>query len=1152
MKKKIFIIVVLLLSLHIKVNADTTTKRCSKYPNGDIDIVWSGKKQTVGTTNITHCTYSATKDSSKRPHYAASMEECNRKRYENCSGTCVETSKGSNCTGGKSCSSCEKVGSPVDCSTTTVTVNKKSSSSSRSKFFSNMLPITKVARFLLEDEKYGGNSKSNNTSSFFDNLKSKNNLTVNQIITETYDRITRCVFNYAYYENVLKLDTCGVKGTAEVKAAEYLIDSGNTEYNGDVVYCLQPGAKGPDTPQRYTLVNTFDISNCKDSLHLKNGKNDVRCGLAHILYQTVNAPNDSGMYTSNNKYSYGSITYALRLWMAEYAEKYGASDDGLGSKNNYGIEFDELEWVPDPSDKNNDYYRNTAKKIVDSIKNNKSYPLNSSETGILTCNSSNCGLKDAITLFTSAYNAAFVDTSKYLNGADFSVEVPVFKNYQTSRDGGTMTVEIPESLRTRKDLKIECTEEEYKYAMEHPNEKHVCDIQIRIYDESGKEITKDVVKSGYCTKEMCKVETTATKTCQEVTDPYGIRKLTIKIYVLNWNRNNGYVRFYTHTNNPQNYQKMITFAFNLEKCEEELGVPESVIETTTHIECPCDEDVRCNDLDTKANLPNKCSSNSDYTTGNSTDPNMNCILNACYTFDKNKYDNTQKLNADPNVCHIYCRNEIELYLPTKASTYAGMQFQFDLAKVLKDKNIIKNTVADKQSSIPKLSGILIHKKQCTSEINYSGWKEEYDKKLANMEKAYTAGNNNSYNTLKQEVSQWIYKLQNCNLYSKNEIVDPYGVSRNATTNGTSKDYLVAQNICTNSKDCFELNVSYEDNTYGQETTLGKISENISLNSPSTYYCKDTASTKCYKYEKNKAVEINSNNYNSNSLTTINYKDCENGNCSNKTIKLPNNDYATFIIKSETDFYQSKKYQTDVLSGAVTEGDGSESNKGPIADNSYPISNGTKTGSYDINYRLTNIKVNNKNDYAYSCKYDVYNTTILYDCNVNGSDGNYDLSKCKNTCYEVKDGVPIINDSCMTYEKTNNKQYGFVFRNVNLSELFPNAIINADGISTRSVPVNWSFKATEIQEIQKTSSDIFTNNKYLEYRFVLTPDTIKDIKNYNKEQSSKGGYTNFTLYNCEKVANGNVYEFRNCKSSFLTREIKGYKGIQVSGSKAGAN
>lgn len=429
------------------------------------------------------------------------------------------------------------------------------------------------------------------------------------------------------------------------------------------------------------------------------------------------------------------------------------------------------------------------------------------------------------------------------------------------------------------------------------------------------------------------------------------------------------------------------------------------------------------------------------------------------------------------------------------------------------------------------------------------------------------------------VEQLYYDLQNCNFY-----VDPAGkrtefpekiinyytdlkaeyhkddttVTPNKSNGGSIKDYLLDQAYCETKEECVSLVLGYEDD-YGVETEFSKNVGNVSSRLNNNYYCKNSNSTKCYEYKQDIEVEIK----NSNKTTKHDRIVCEgvgtSAKCWSKTINLPTNDHATFITVTEADFWQPKSYKASVYTGVVSEDDGStgEGNSTPLGKEVFPVSNKSRkdasgrdkgsTGSYNVNHKYSNLGLTTteKFDYEYACSYDVYNTTKYYDCETN-ENGVTDLTKCKNPCYELKDGVPVITDSCdiWTPKDNNSKSYGFIYRNVDVGNLFPGEDIRDSGI-------NWSSKTDVIDAIEKTADKIYTTDDYLEYRYVLTPSNIRQIREYNNSQNSNGGYLNETLENCTMVDDdGGLKSFTECKSSFLNEVKAGRFGdIKVSGSKS---
>lgn len=427
-----------------------------------------------------------------------------------------------------------------------------------------------------------------------------------------------------------------------------------------------------------------------------------------------------------------------------------------------------------------------------------------------------------------------------------------------------------------------------------------------------------------------------------------------------------------------------------------------------------------------------------------------------------------------------------------------------------------------------------------------------------------------------KITQLVYDLQNCNLYTGGEIdvkyakynYDGYKVSyigeyKDATSKGTTKDYILSLANCTTEKGCISLDLEYDDAKYGAETTFGKEveiikqSDDIKKQEDTTKYCvnaeqgeKSTGNsynTTCYPGPGNTDVDLNSGNQKGQHtwLGCKSYQDKVK--CEKEDLEWPINDFAIFTVVSEADFWQPKRYSTEVYTGNVFEsGSSYGASTTSLAPYVFPVSmdkeSGGKTGAYDVKHRysyvgsaLSKAQLLNENYYEFTCQYEVYNITNLYDCNV-GTDANNnaDLETCNNKCYEVKDGAPIIRDCSSWNNRTNDsKGYGFIYRNVELGKLFP---------APRKVGNNWLTHESEQKAIQATASDMYTDSeKYLEYSFILNSDSIKKLRKYNKDRNGAGGYIDNTLRGCT-ITDG----FYNCSSSFLDliRDDSNSFGIKV--------
>ena len=448
------------------------------------------------------------------------------------------------------------------------------------------------------------------------------------------------------------------------------------------------------------------------------------------------------------------------------------------------------------------------------------------------------------------------------------------------------------------------------------------------------------------------------------------------------------------------------------------------------------------------------------------------------------------------------------------------------------------------------------------------------------------------------VTQLIYDLENCNLYIKNELKLYYNDSNLVDFSGytgrpkyqgkvlkyafgsgesakNTKDYILELANCKNEKECISLELEYADKKYGEATVFGKQVEVIEAQEETlkgqqkdTHYCTnasedekksgDSYVTDCYKKVGNKFNDDNdSTNFTKTNLLgkhdLITCKGYDtNAKCEIKkdVVELPINDFAKFIVVSEADFWQPKKYVTEAYTGNVYESGSnySSSSAASLGDYVFPVSmdkeSGGATGAYNVKhkysyvgYALSKAQLLNEKYYEFTCQYEVYNITNLYDCDI-----STDLTNCKNQCYEIRDGVPIIReaggnpDRCAAWNNRNSdsKGYGFIYRNVNLGNLFP---------TNRDIGTNWLSHNDAKNAIEATADDMYGDNeKYLEYSYVLTNDAIKKIRTYNNDRNGAGGYVDNTLIGCDITNDG----FYNCRSSFLDlfRDNSNSFGIKV--------
>ena len=440
-----------------------------------------------------------------------------------------------------------------------------------------------------------------------------------------------------------------------------------------------------------------------------------------------------------------------------------------------------------------------------------------------------------------------------------------------------------------------------------------------------------------------------------------------------------------------------------------------------------------------------------------------------------------------------------------------------------------------------------------------------------------------------KITQLVYDLQNCNLYTnkteydKKNVIDVkynkynyFGyyekriegkIDYSMPGEMTTKDYILTLANCKSEKDCISLDLEYADAKYGAKTTFGKEVEIIKQDNDikgqdltKDHWCVnaedgekssgDNYNASCYPGPGDSDVDLNGGNQKGDHtwLGCKSYQDKVE--CETEELQWPINDFAIFTVVSEADFWQPKKYVTEAYTGNVYESGSnySSSSAASLGDYVFPVSmdkeSGGATGAYNVKHKysyvgsaLSKAQLLNEKYYEFTCQYEVYNITNLYDCDI-----STDLTNCKNQCYEIRDGVPIIRegggnpDRCATWNnrKEDSKGYGFIYRNVDLNKLFP---------SPRPIGTNWLSHDDVTEAIQATADDMYGDNeKYLEYSYILTSDSIKKIRTYNKDRNGAGGYIDNTLIGCNITNDG----FYNCRSSFLDlfRDNSNSFGIKV--------
>ena len=760
-------------------------------------------------------------------------------------------------------------------------------------------------------------------------------------------------------------------------------------------------------------------------------------------------------------------------------------------------------------------------------------------------------------------DSSFKSKNKELcaNPDEATIDVGDYTNRNYIPVSAKVTYIDPESFETTikftmtEEVDVECSADELATA-------NYCKTNVEITDSNG-----NVVKADHydeCKKNICYIKVKGMKTCNK--DTVGqTKKITIKV-ITDKVYGDLAVKKMVACDSPGSNQ--IFFALDLDNALTNTGDPkvDQVDETeqTVTITCPCEPTNKCmnddiidrlNRKNTKSNLNATCETKDGgtgeydtYEDNSLEDPNMNCIINMCYDGQQSQYDYSEKYGVNNKYCTLYCRDEVRFYLANKTKVYTGMQFRYDVGTKLKNKGIIKQQIDT--NDVKYLTSVVRQERHCTSVIDYKTWKADYDK-ASSLDK-----------------EQLIYDIENCNLYDIDKInVKKYYEDAKVIENGNSRegyttvDYikktLKCQMDASGEDSCADLELEYKSKYNGDGTNTFAKDEGQVISE--VKYC---SGSECYQYKcPSKAKDYNTrlkecNEWSKTAQAEFD-PDGENITTIINGVAVPKNDYAAIVISSEVDFSNPIKYQTKAFTGDVkrVENDKVEDMYTPLGKNVYPVElnqrtfvnnpNDEENWKFVKHYYKFRLLVDRPNramekylgllgneqghqfDYNYTCNFDVYNKSTDYSCD---PEANY------NKCYEISaDGVVTFHDSfkdengnevACSKECVQSGGYGFIFRNVQLDNMFPSEAVRDTGN-------NWTTdKAKEaIKEIEASADKMYTTDDYLEYSYTITPEAIKSIKDYNKQEESSGGYQNSTLYGCES-SKTNVSAFENCKSKFL--------------------
>lgn len=932
-----------------------------------------------------------------------------------------------------------------------------------------------------------------------------------------------------------------VPATAGTYIHHYTITN-STGSSSSNAYCIQPSKQWPgssfQTSLNYTLNRTVDVRKCKSIGDRSIG---YSCGLAEIFYQAKKGT--MSKLSDENQY-YNVIGAALRMWVV-YWYKF------TNYRNMAGIEQESVcgeagaECVTGNEYASKPVYYNTVNAVLmgytgSSCKNVSPKYGNGSNHGILCWNNNDSKgyVKDIINLFNYVrlHQNDKIQDNRF-GAVDDSFDIKTYikekQKLETAKNAQTkwnMTIDVRVDENVKKQVIAKC----------NPKDESNCRSIIEVIDAYGESI-------GYCKGN----DINEGKSCYRINfnDPdytvsgkdsylFTFKVYNYKVCVLTNKEGQvglyltkpgitfklkggalGFatVRQYIHSSSPAGRQVMMTYIDDYKKFDgAEVNIPGKTLE----YHFPFDlSDISCDPSDAQNCDPNKnCTSLDKQTDIKGNDGKSNNVSDVCEgTSNDAGKEFSYRTIEDPqmsciiNNCDTAATEEYDVTNKVSANpafckVYCRDEVRFYIP-----------------SPTSVLAGMQFRFDLGKSLIQYGAIDKQVkdDKKLTAVVVRYkqctSVFNKSAYDALdnSDKDKDKEYCLMNADL--QNKLINP-------DSNGFSYD---------SNKEPIKLTATYEEgNKIEIKSEYKKTKESLT-------YCKND----CYRVNK-----------------TATKTSCE-ANLNNFTTTKPsigNGDviYSTLLIRVQNDYYVGNQFSYEPITGKVS----MNNRTTKIPKYSYPVSIEAESGTYNINYKFTNISKDSSTGYDtlnYGCYYTVYNTTKKNDCEYT-KDGKVDFSMCSNACYEIdEEGNTVIDKNCINWESSNKHGLGLSYRNVSLKNLFPvargsrsnwyykeevnNPFAIKNGIIVNSEKNKITVGAL-IEKTQEIGNNIY-NKDHLESSYYLSTETIKKIKKYNKDNGNT--YLNDTANNCIKISRVSGGTYYRCGSSFLD-ELKNNYNAKVGG------
>ena len=943
--------------------------------------------------------------------------------------------------------------------------------------------------------------------------------------------------------------------------------------SGNPVYCVTPDAPFSTGVGQTVVygVDDFDVTKCLNSY------STVDCGFANILIEA----------RYNNITDYNTINLAMRLW-SYHTERKGFNGTGISSLNapvgggscDLG-EFDNRYFIPPLYNVYAETYNQYITGALQSIGNSTDYiepSRNVLTGGLIGCNQKlgvACnGRRDVVNTAFALLTNTIKGNSKMLDHLgelypDFT-SVPtgvLFEPSNGTDDKTDVIVQYGQIFNYwEKNVKIDCNSL-VAGTREYNQVKPYCKVKIIWYDKYGtrhEQLPKSCTKSVGCRYEKLSLafcDKNVTGQAKKITVVHPETKASGSIMKLE---------------NCSSVNSQLIYAF-VEKRSNDTRETEELIEydlPSYTCEGAC-EDYEVRTIDgngTRQSGEMACKFKENKVDGDVyrssvKDPSLRCVLNMRSPREKFRYDYSQEFGVNTNICRVYCSDEVEFSIADRVTINSGEDFKYNINGKIEfgntENKLISNMVEEKRTCVSEI----YWKNNFTSTIDFR-MLYDLDNNPANVQQLYDALNSKSVgseSSRTENLNQVLYDLYNCNFYNQGQI-SSYTDGKVQRPKENMKDavYVEATNKYFNKNDAYGLgfsrtcSASRDKNTCIQMSTItytggaeyigtsdsmddSKIfrvgdkkraanKTSISVDSLTEQeisgikYCKDdrVASGDCFHYNPSNDLDYSYPSMDS-SFTTKGY--------GRTSVRVPNNDYAYFVVKTKVAFYNSSQFKAEQGSGYVVNLKDTTAAKPTyksLADFSYPTS---KDGYYlcanDTKDYLTRAGMsisNIQNRATHSCKVDYEFANINTYYRKNYPDNFFKTlneTYIKPTCYyDIRTTVPKTSPEVC---KDKNKCVSAEYKNVDKTDIFPNGIPK---------DTNWdNYWGKAVKEyMEETAIDTFTED-YLEYSITLTPRQINNIRNYNKNSSL---YQNAPI-KCNVSSNNNYY---NCNSDFMVKMRNG--------------